>query len=136
MLVFTGGIPMLVEQPKDVRQVSKTGRATLVGAAVAAILSSLCCLGPLVLVTLGMSGAWIGNLTALEPYRPFFIGIAFVCMVLAYRRIYRAPAAATCEPDTVCAFPQTNRLYKRLFWVVSALVLFALVFPYLMPLLY
>ncbi|EMR15037.1 mercuric transport protein, partial [Klebsiella quasipneumoniae] len=29
-----------------------------------------CCLGPLVLIALGFSGAWIGNLTVLEPYRP------------------------------------------------------------------
>jgi len=127
---------VLAEQPKDVRQVNKISRATLVGGAVAAILSSLCCLGPLVLVTLGMSGAWIGNLAALEPYRPFFIGVALVCLVLAYRPIYRAPAAETCEPGTLCALPHTHRLYKRMFWVVATLVLAALVFPYLMPLLY
>jgi mercuric ion transport protein len=35
----------------------------------AAILASTCCLGPLVLVALGFSGAWIGNLTVLEPCR-------------------------------------------------------------------
>jgi mercuric ion transport protein len=127
---------VLLEKVKDVNQGSKTGKVTLVGGAVAAILSSLCCLGPLMLVMLGVSGAWIGNLAALEPYRPIFIGVALVCMALAYRHIYRAPATATCEPGTLCALPQTNRLYKRLFWVVSALVLFALVFPYLMPLFY
>jgi len=127
---------VLVEQPQDVRQVSHIGRVTLLGGALAALLSALCCLGPLVLVMLGVSGAWIGNLTALEPYRPLFIGGALVCMVLAYRHIYRAPAAETCEPGTLCALPQTQRLYKRLFWVVSTLVLVALVFPYLMPLFY
>ena len=127
---------MLLEESKDVSPVSKTGTATLLGGAVAALLSSLCCLGPLVLVMLGVSGAWIGNLAALEPYRPIFIGVALLCMVLAYRHIYRAPAAATCEPGTLCALPQTHRLYKRLFWVVAALVLFALIFPYFMPLFY
>lgn len=127
---------MLAEESKDVSKVSNTGKATLIGGAVASLLASLCCLGPLVLVMLGVSGAWIGNLTALEPYRPVFIGVALVCMALAYRHIYRAPAATTCEPGTLCALPQTNRLYKRLFWAVSALVLFALVFPYLMPLFY
>jgi mercuric ion transport protein len=127
---------VLVEQPKDSTTVSQTGKVTLLGGAVAALLSSLCCLGPLVLVMLGVSGAWIGNLTALEPYRPLFIGVALVCMVLAYRHIYRAPAAETCEPGTLCALPQTQRLYQRLFWVVSTLVLVALTFPYLMPLFY
>ncbi len=127
---------MILEKVKDVRQGSKTGKVTLVGGAVAALLSSLCCLGPLVLVMLGVSGAWIGNLAALEPYRPMFIGVAVVCMAFAYRYIYRAPAAQACEPGPLCALPQTNRLYKRLFWGVSALVLLALTFPYLMPLFY
>ena len=130
------GYRMLGDKLKDVRKGSKTGKVTLIGGAVAAILSSLCCLGPLVLVTVGISGAWIGNLAALELYRSVFIGVALVCMAFAYRYIYRAPAAATCEPGTLCALPQTHRMYKRLFWVVSALVLFALVFPYLMPLFY
>lgn len=68
---------------------SQTGRGALVGGGLAAILASACCLGPLVLVTLGFSGAWIGNLTALEPYRPLFIGVALVAMGFAWRRIYR-----------------------------------------------
>src|SRR5712691_6897979 len=127
---------MLGEKVKEVSHSSTTGKVTLVGGAVAALLSSLCCLGPLVLVMLGVSGAWIGNLAALEPYRPLFIGVAVVCLGLAYRSMYRAPAAETCAPGTVCALPQTQRLYKRLFWGVSALVLAALTFPYLMLLFY
>jgi mercuric ion transport protein len=75
---------------------SQTGRGALVGGGLAAILASACCLGPLVLVTLGFSGAWIGNLTVLEPYRPIFIGAALVAMFFAWRRIYR-PAQA-CKP--------------------------------------
>ena len=43
--------------------------------AAAAIIGSLCCVAPLVLLTLGISGAWISQLTALEPYRPIFIGV-------------------------------------------------------------
>lgn len=111
-------------------------KATLAGGLLAAIVASLCCLGPLVLVTIGVSGAWISNLTLLEPYRPVFIGVALIFLALAWRRIYRAPAAAQCEPGTVCALPQTNRVYRAIFWVVSALVLLALGFPYLAPLFY
>jgi mercuric ion transport protein len=55
----------------------------------AAILVSACCLGPLVLVLLGVSGARIGNLTRLEPYRPFFLGAALIAMFFAWRRIFR-----------------------------------------------
>ena len=43
------------------------GSLTLGGRA--AILASACCLGPLLLVLFGVMGAWIGNLTRLEPYR-------------------------------------------------------------------
>ena len=58
------------------------GRAALAAGFVSAILASTCCLGPLVLITLGFSGAWISNLTALEPYRPIFIGAALVALFL------------------------------------------------------
>ena len=110
------------------------GKAIVAGGLIAALLASVCCLGPLVLVMIGVSGAWISNLTLLEPYRPLFIGVALVFMGLAWRRIYRAPAATECEPGTLCALPQTNRAYRAMFWVVSALVLLALGFPYLAPL--
>ncbi|MGH6886149.1 MAG: mercuric ion transporter MerT [Geminicoccales bacterium] len=111
-------------------------RTTLTGGLIAGLLASACCVGPLALVMLGISGAWISNLTLLEPYRWIFIGIALVFMALAWRRIYRAPAAVDCEPGTVCALPQTNRVYRVMFWVVSALVLLGFAFPYIAPLFY
>lgn len=113
---------------------TKTGRGALFTGGVAAILASTCCLGPLVLITLGFSGAWIGNLTVLEPYRPFFIGAALVALFFAWRRIYRGDAA--CKPGEVCALPQTKRIYRITFWIVALLVLVALTFPYLSPLFY
>ena len=106
-------------------------KGALAAGGLAAILASACCLGPLVLVTLGLSGAWIGNLTKLEPYRPFFLAAALVAMFFAWRRIYRP--AAVCEPGEVCAIPQVRRTYKILFWIVAALVLIALGFPYVLP---
>lgn len=114
----------------------RVSRATLTGGLLAGLLASACCVGPLVLVMVGVSGAWISNLTLLEPYRWVFIGIALVFMALAWRRIYRAPAAAECEPGTVCALPQSKRVYRVMFWVVSALVLLAFAFPYFAPLFY
>lgn len=113
---------------------SPVEKSTLVVGGLAAILASTCCLGPLVLVALGFSGAWIGNLTVLEPYRPIFIGAALVALFFAYRRIFRPIQA--CEPGEVCTLPQTRRTYKVLFWIVAALVLVALGFPYVTPLFY
>ena len=113
---------------------SQTGRGALFAGGAAAILASTCCLGPLLLVALGFSGAWIGNLTALEPYRPLFIGVALVAMIFAGRRIYRP--AQQCKPGELCAIPQVRSTYKAVFWVVAVLVLIALAFPYVLPLLY
>ena len=113
---------------------SQTGRGALFGGGLAAILASAGCLGPLVLVTLGFSGAWIGNLTVLEPYRPLFIGAALVAMGFAWRRIYRP--AHQCKPGQVCAIPRVRSTYKAVFWIVAALVLIALAFPYVLPLFY
>jgi mercuric ion transport protein len=110
------------------------GRRALVAGGLAAILASICCLGPLVLIALGFSGAWIGNLIVLEPYRLIFIGAALVAMFFAYRRIFR-PAQA-CKPGEVCAIPQVRSTYKFIFWVVTVLVVIALAFPYVLPLFY
>lgn len=108
----------------------------LIGGVAAAIAASLCCVGPLVLVMLGVGGAWIANLAVLEPYRPLFLGIGVVFIVLAYRKIYRAPAAGACTPGSLCAMPQTKRVYKMLFWMVVVLIVLAIVFPYIAPLFY
>src|SRR5882724_11841518 len=110
------------------------GRTALMTGGLAAILASTCCLGPLVLVALGFSGAWIGNLTALEPYRPIFISAALVALYFGGRRIFRPVQA--CQPGEVCAVPQVRTTYKIIFWVVAALVLVALVFHYVLPLFY
>src|SRR5207249_3455260 len=106
----------------------QTGRTALMTGGLAAILASTCCLGPLVLVSLGISGAWIGNLTVLEPYRPIFIAAALIALFLAARSIFR-PAQA-CQPGEVCAIPGTRRIYKVMFWVCAALVAVAIAYPY------
>ena len=112
----------------------RTGSGALFLGGLAAILASTCCFGPLVLVAVGLSGAWIGNLTRLEPYRPFFIAAALVALFFAGQRIFR-PARA-CEPGQVCAAPRTRQIYKILFVIASVLVLIALVFPYVIKLFY
>lgn len=110
------------------------GRVPLMTGGLAAILASTCCLGPLALVALGISGAWIGNLTILEPYRPLFVGAALVALFFAWRRIF-SPAQA-CEPGGVCAVPRVRITYKIIFWIVAALVLVALAIPYVLPVFY
>ena len=119
---------------EDAPPTPQGGRGALLAGGVAALLASTCCLGPLVLITLGFSGAWIGNLTLLEPYRPVFIAVALVALFFAWRRIWRP--AAVCAAGEVCATPSISRAYKPLFGLVALLVLLALVFPSLAPLFY
>jgi len=106
-----------------------TESGVLVTGGLAAVLASTCCLGPLILVALGFSGAWIGNLSVLEPYRPWFIGAAVIALVFAGRRIFRPTTA--CKPGEVCALPATRRMYKVLFGIVTGLVVVALAYPFL-----
>lgn len=116
------------------RPALSNGSGVLLAGGLAAVLASSCCLGPLVLLALGVSGAWIGNLTALEPYRPLFIGSAIVALLFAARRIWQPVEA--CAPGEVCAIPRVRRGYRLMFAFVAALVLIALGFPHLAPLFY
>ena len=113
---------------------ANASRSSLFVGGLAAILASACCLGPLILVSVGLGGAWISNLHALEPLRPAFVAAALVAMFFAYRRVFRP--VAECKPGEVCAIPQVNATYRLIFWVVAALVLVAMTFPYIAPLFY
>ncbi len=105
----------------------------LFGAILAAITASVCCVGPLVLLALGVSGAWIGNLTALEPYRPIFAVLAFGFLGFAFYRVYRKPKAEECEDGSYCANPRTDRINKTVLWIVTVAIVGLLAFPYVAP---
>lgn len=105
----------------------------MLAGAVAAILGSLCCVAPLVLITLGISGAWIGQLTALEPYRPIFVGVMAVFLGLAFRQLYVVPAR--CAAGEVCANSRLQRKQRQLFWVVVLGLAALIAFPWYAPLL-
>ena len=80
------------------------------------------------MLSLGFSGAWIANLTLLEPFRPLFIAVALIALGLAARRIWRP--LVDCRPGEVCAVPVVRRGYKLLFIAIGTLVALALAFPY------
>lgn len=89
---------------------------------------------PLVLITLGVSGAWIGNLTSLAPYQPYFIAAALAFVAFGFWRVYRPPAA--CADGSACGTPRSNRITKFALWAAALLVLLAVTFPYTAPLLF
>ena len=109
--------------------IQKTGLWALLTGGLAALLASACWLGPLLLISLGISGAWIGHLSQLGPLQPVFLGAAVVALALAWRRIWRP--ASVCEPGQLCALPPVQRAYQWLFAAAVALIAVALVFPFI-----
>jgi mercuric ion transport protein len=87
------------------------------------------------LLTLGISGAWIGNLTALEPYKPIFAVIALGFIAAGFRQVYFRKALV-CEPGSYCARPSSARITKTALWASLILVLAALTIDWWAPLLY
>lgn len=104
------------------------------GGVLGAVGASLCCVVPLALFTLGIGGAWIGNLTALAPYQPLFVTLSLGFIGAGFYLVYRRPKAA-CAEDSACAGPASRRVVKTALWSAAALVLAAMTFPYYAPLL-
>ena len=93
----------------------------VVGGMIAAIGAGLCCVGPLLLLTLGVSGAWIGNLTLLEPYRPLMITSVLLLFGWAGWQVFRPIGA--CTPGSACAVPQTRKRRQIIFWIAAIISL-------------
>lgn len=105
-----------------------------VGGILAAIGAASCCVIPFALATLGISGAWIGNFTALAPYQPYFIGLTALFLAGGFYLVYRKPKAA-CAEGSYCARPGSSRVAKIALWSATVLFLAAIAFPYAAPLL-
>ncbi len=102
------------------------------GGVLGAIAASSCCILPLVLFSLGASGAWIGQLTSLAPYQPIFVAITAGFLGYGYWLVYRKPKVA-CAEQVECAKPLPNRVVKSALWASTALVIAAFSFNYWAP---
>ena len=101
------------------------------GGVLGALAASSCCILPVALFTLGVSGAWLGTLTALEPYQPLFVAITLACLASGFWLAYRRPRI-DCAGEA-CAQPLPGRLVKSALWAAALLVGTAIAFPYLAP---
>lgn len=100
----------------------------------AAIGASLCCVGPLLLVTLGIGGAWVSHLSKLEPLRPAFVVATLGLLAWAWHKLYRVPEV--CEPNKLCADAKVRWPQRLIFWVVSVALALLLTFPWYASLFY
>ena len=124
----------LKTMPRPNRANALRGSGFLIAGILSAIGASICCVGPLLLLALGVSGAWIGSLTALEPYRPILIGLTLLFLGFAFYRLYLVRPA--CSPESACANPRTLERQRLGFWIVTVLVLGLIAVPWVAPLFY
>ena len=106
----------------------------VIGGVLAAVGASLCCVVPLVFVSLGVGGAWLASLQWFEPYRPYFIAGTVVFLALGFRALYLKPAR--CQPGAVCADPRVRCRQRTIFWSVTVVLLVLIIVPWFAPLFY
>ena len=124
---------MTINQDARTTNLQRQQRLMAAGGLVGALAASSCCILPLVLFSLGVSGAWIGNFTRLAPYQPYFIAVTIGCLGYGYWLVYRSTKLACADGDA-CARPLPNRLVKTGLIVASLLAVAALGFDFLAPL--
>jgi mercuric ion transport protein len=95
------------------------------GGLFAALAALSCCILPIALLGLGVSGAWIGNVAQLAPYQPYFIAATLMFVGTGYWLAYRSSQRARAD-DAACARPLSTRLVMPVLIVATILVIFAL----------
>ena len=125
---------MTIKQENHMAGLQRGQGLMAVGGHLGALVASSCCLLPLVLFGLGVSGGWIGNLTQLAPYQPFFMAATIACLGYGYWLVYRSSKVA-CAGGEACARPLSNRLVQLGLIVATVLVIAAIGLDFLAPLL-
>jgi mercuric ion transport protein len=95
------------------------------GTVLAALGASLCCILPVAVAVLGVGSAALG--AQLEPLRPYFLVLTLGILGFAFYRAYRPEP---CEPGQACAVPASRRRHRLLLWIVAAVALALITFPY------
>lgn len=109
-------------------------KPALLASALTAIGASFCCVAPLVLVSLGLGGAWLATLTQLEPLRPAFIALTLGLLAFAWHQLYRR--AAVCIPGQACGEAAVLQRQRAVFWWVAIPLMLLLAFPWYASLFY
>ena len=99
---------------------------TAIGGVGVAFLSALCCAGPIIAVSLGLSGA--GLAATFEPLRPYFLGGSATFLAFGFFVVHREEKAA-CEPDRPCADATARRRMKLVLWGATMVAVLFATFP-------
>src|SRR5262247_3809035 len=101
---------MTINQDSQTANVTRQQRLMAAGGLLGAFAAASCCILPLVLFGLGVTGAWIGSFTQLAPYQPYFIAVTIACLGYGYWLVYRASKVGACAEGEACTRPLPNRL--------------------------
>ena len=109
-------------------KITKSSVPAILLASLTAIGASVCCVVPFVLVVLGISGAWIGNLAALDAWRPWFSTATLICLGLAFWNVY-GPSSRCCNGGE-CINPKVLRRRRWWLWLATVVIALLLLLPY------
>ena len=124
---------MIVNQVDPMTASRRWQRLMAAGGLVGALAASSCCILPLALFGLGVSGAWIGNFTRLAAYQPYFLAATLAFLGCGYWLVYRSSTRA-CADGEACARELPNRIVKTGLILATILVVAALGLDFIAPL--
>jgi mercuric ion transport protein len=124
---------MIINQADHIADNRRRQSLIAAGGLVGALAASSCCILPLALFGLGVSGAWIGNFTRLAPYQPWFIAATLAFLGYGYWLVYRS-ATPACADGEACARPLPNRIVKTSLILATILGVAALGLDFIAPL--
>ena len=118
-----------------------TGRSGIAGllsagGVLGALAASSCCVLPLVLVSVGVTGSWMSGLTVLEPYRLILLAFTAAFLGAGFFLVYRKPKIVACEGAEACGTPRSRRLTKSVLWLGTVFMGIGIGFPYAAPMFY
>lgn len=109
-------------------------KQALITGVLSGIGASLCCVIPLLFVSMGLGGAWLSHLMVLEPLRPLFIAISLACVGFAFYKLYIT--SRECKPGMACADNRILNKQRIIYWLATIALLGLISFPWFAPLLY
>src|SRR5216683_215072 len=102
-------------------------RLAIGGSIITTFVASLCCIGPLLFIALGL-GAF-GAAAAFETARPYLLGLALLLLAFGFYRVYFRRTEA-CGSGEACATKPVNKASRVGLWIASIAVLVFALSPY------
>lgn len=122
--------PPLAGTNVEASDVRRRRIGTSIGAIVAAALASLCCIGPVLFVTVGIGA---GFARQFEPLRPVFTILTVAFMAAGFYSVYGRSAeraVESCDDDATCRARSASRARdKVVLWSATLIALVLLTFP-------